>query len=72
MLLEPNRTISKIQADVIYEKYFKNITEVNFKNNLIEILKIGFAIGLVDYSESSSNVTWIGPDTINILGITNE
>lgn len=70
LLLSVNKVYSKKLIEDKFEKMVSEIKDGNFKPNLHDFQKILEALGLVDTTENNTNALWVGPDCINITGIT--
>ena len=70
LLLSANKTYPKKLLEEKFEKMVVEIKDGNFKPNLHDFQKILEALGLVDTTENNTNALWVGPDCINITGIT--
>lgn len=70
LLLSPEKSYSKKKLEIDFEKMISGIKEGHLKISFIEMQKILEAISMVDMSENTANALWIGPDCINITGVT--
>jgi hypothetical protein len=70
LLLNAQKIYPKKTIETKFEKMMTEIKDSSSKLSLIETQKILEAIHLVDTSESPANAMWIGPDCINLTGVT--
>lgn len=70
LLLNAQKIYPKKMIETKFEKMVAEIKDSQSKLSLIETQKILEAIHLVDTSESPANAMWIGPDCINLTGVT--
>ena len=70
LLLNPQKIYPKKTMETQFEKMLVESKDNQSKLTLIETQKILEAIHLVDTSESPANAMWIGPDCINLTGVT--
>ena len=71
MLLDSSKTLLKTTAETLYEAMNSEIKDPGFSVSLLEIQKILHSIHFVD-NENQQNLVWIGPDCVNLTGITRE
>lgn len=69
-LLNAQKIYPKKTIETKFEKMMAEIKDSSSKLSLIEAQKILEAIHLLDTSESPANAMWIGPDCINLTGVT--
>lgn len=69
LLLSSQKTYPKKSIENKFEKLVISIKDGQNKLSLLELQKILEAINLVDMTENS-NIHWIGPDCVNITGVT--
>lgn len=70
LLLNAQKIYPKKNIETKFEKMMTEIKDSQSKLSLIDAQKILEAIHMVDTSESPSNAAWIGPDCINLTGVT--
>jgi FHA domain len=70
LLLSANKVYPKKLLEEKFDKMVTDIKDGNFKPNLHDFQKLLEALGLVDTTENNTSALWVGPDCINITGIT--
>lgn len=70
LLLNPDKMYSRKKVEAKFEKMLLGIKDGHAKLSLVEMQKILEAINMVDMSENPVNACWIGPDCINLTGVT--
>ena len=69
LLLSQQKTYPKKTIETQFEKVLVGVKDSQSKMNITELQKILESINLVDFSENMNNTLWIGPDCINITGV---
>lgn len=70
LLLNSQKTYPKKSIEAKFEKMLTSLKDGQSKLSLIEMQKILEAINMVDMTENPTSALWIGPDCINLTGIT--
>jgi hypothetical protein len=70
LLLNPEKSYPKKKFEAKFEKMLLGIKDGHTKLSLVEVQKILEAINMVDMSENQTTANWIGPDCINLTGVT--
>lgn len=70
LLLSSSKTYPKKSIEAYFQKMLMGTKDAQSKMNIGEIQKILESINLVDFSENTNSALWIGPDCINITGVT--
>jgi len=72
ILLDQQRQILNTEADDRYEYFIGPINQSSIKITHNEIQKILIALELIDIKDNPQSILWIGPDTLNITGVSRQ
>lgn len=69
LALEPNKSFTKNILDKIIQTFTKEIKDFNYKYIISDAVKILTYMNIVDVSDITPNINFIGSDIYNIIGI---
>ncbi len=70
LLLNPEKSYPKKKFEAKFDKMLLGIKDGHTKLSLVEVQKILETINMVDMNENQTTANWIGPDCINLTGVT--
>jgi FHA domain len=72
LLLNSQKVYAKKNMESKFERLMSTLKDnQNNKLSLVDVQKIMAAINMVDTAENQSSALWIGPDIVNVTGVTN-